>query len=141
MRGWVRDGSGGLGAILAAPQLAIEAPRMPEYITRAVTVLIPYRGATPPAPTVEADPGGGDRPGRLRLAWPDGSADTLVWNEGLDFMLGATDAGTTDGALLYTRTAPDGKTDAAAVVDGTWCDGPPDPTFLGRATPPPPANE
>lgn len=133
MRGWVRDGRGQLGDILAAPQVSVEVPRMPEYITRAVTVLVPYRGPTPPDVAVDADPGDAQRPGRLRLAWADGRRDTVLWNEALGFMLGDTEAGETDGSLLYVRHAADDAQEAAAIADGTCCRGAGTCTLLSEA--------
>lgn len=130
LRGWVRDGRGDLGTSLSAPQLSIEVPCMAEYITRSLTILVPYRGAMPPAVATEFDSSEKGGPARLRLGWEDGSRDTLIWNESLDFMLGETEIGETDGALLYRRENAGGETEALAMLDGTWYEGPDEATVL-----------
>jgi hypothetical protein len=100
------------------------------------TVLVPYRGQA--RPEVEAEYAAGNamhgRPSLLRLAWPDGTRESVTWSAGLESMLGRTAAGETDGVLLYRREGGPGAPTAAA-VDATWVERFADAALLRRPQP------
>jgi len=124
-RGWIgnpdRDHT-----YLPAPQLSLTADPMPEYAACLVTVLVPFRGREAPRVSAEAaapaDASGQTlRPGRLEIAWGDGSRDAVWWTPALEYALGEVDGLDTDGSLLHVRRDVGGRVIGGAAVDATYC--------------------
>lgn len=120
--GWARDPGRYAGA--PAPLVALRCAPETQFMATLVTVLIPFAGTAAPAVRAEAQAPGLNQdvaPGRLRLHWPDGSADQLAWKPGLEVAVGEDGDAATDASLLYRHH--DGRVwTCAAIADGTWCD-------------------
>jgi hypothetical protein len=126
-RGWVgnpdRDHS-----YLPAPQLSLTASPMEDYQETMATVLVPYRGDERPdvrAAVAEREksenPHQAPGPELLRIDWPDGSRDEILWTAELDTLIGVRDELETDASLLHRRRAPDGRVTGGAAFKGTYC--------------------
>lgn len=115
VRGWVP----GDGQHHPAPQVVLNTPVMEQQHEYYVTVLIPYKGDTPPAVKVESKSPMGQA-GFVRLTWADGSEDTVYWSCNFNMMLGQWPDFETDASLVHVRKDANGKVQGGCCVGGTY---------------------
>ncbi|OGV73167.1 MAG: hypothetical protein A2340_13490 [Lentisphaerae bacterium RIFOXYB12_FULL_60_10] len=104
------------GRPLAAPQLCLALAPMSSGRAEFVSVLVPFRGRTPPAVQATARAATLKEPGSLQLDWADGRRDSLVWGYRLDIGLGERPGYDTDASLVHVTH------DAAGGVRGLALD-------------------
>jgi len=93
----------GRGEYLPAPLLSQTLPALSTRGVDIATVLVPFKGATAPQVTAEAQ---GTQPGgvaRLVLRWGDGSTDELYWTGRMKLMIGKVDELETDAGLVHLQ--------------------------------------
>ena len=124
LRGWVPKAFD--RQYIPAPQVSLTAVGHDPWHTDLATVLVPFRGATPPQVEVTAtvDPGReGDfyhpSPGMIALRWGDGSTDEVWWSRRLSKPLENRGTFSTDASLVHLRRDASGTLAGGLVVDGT----------------------
>ena len=115
-RGWLP----GDGGYTAAPQITLAAPMAASACAQLATVLIPFRGAQPPALTIETGEYRDNAPLSLRLRWADGHTDEIIATPRLATAIDAHEEIVTDAALVHLHKDADGKLVRGLVVDGTY---------------------
>ena len=104
------------GRPLSAPQLCLSLTPMSGGRAEFVSVLVPFRGGTPPGVQATARPATLVEPGSLELEWADGRRDSLAWNYRLDLGLGERAGYDTDASLVHVAA------DGAGVPHGLALD-------------------
>ncbi len=119
LRGWLTSSTG----IIGAPQISLLAPPMAQPYTNFITFLMPYKGASAPKITTQAQAKRFNEVSHLILTHEDGSRDSFYWTYRLDQMLGLRDWAPgleTDASIIHLRHAAAGKLTRIAACDGTF---------------------
>lgn len=113
LRGW-------LAGPTPAPQVNLTWPVMEYRYADLVTVLIPYRGRTPPEVGMTAVPPDRQGLGRVTLTWPDATTDEVIWTPWVEYMIGQQPDIQTDAALVHLQKDGAGRLTRGFVLDGTY---------------------
>ena len=116
----IAAGSISNGGYTAAPQLTFAVPMAASGCAQLATVIIPFRGAQPPALTIETGEYRDNAPLSLRLRWADGHTDEIIATPRLATAIDAHEEIVTDAALVHLHKDADGKLVRGLVVDGTY---------------------
>jgi hypothetical protein len=107
------------GRPVPAPQLCLSQAPMTGGRAEYVTVLVPFRGVTPPVVQAAARPATLTKPGSLEMEWGDGRRDSLAWSYRLDMGLGEQPGYETDASLVHLAKDPAGAMQGLA-LDATY---------------------
>ena len=123
MRGWLPTDWG--RTCIAAPLLRVVAPQYDPWHGDMASILIPFAGERPPE--VRDNGTGPDavndarRAGCLRLDWPTGESDRIVWTRRLGHAIDRQHGLYTDASLVHLRLDASGAVTEGIMVDGTHC--------------------
>lgn len=122
MRGWVTTEWG--RACSPAPMLRVTSPKFDPWNGHMATVIVPFKGATPPRVTATSEPAGSDGPGReaglVTLQWEDGTTDRIIWTRRLAHAINAQRGVDTDASLVHMRHDAKGAFGGGLAVDGRF---------------------
>ncbi len=117
LRGWIPTDKG----CAPAPQLVVEWKPMAAFEAEIATLIIPFSGVNPPAPSAKAERfPGGINCRRLEIGWADNSRDEIYWTPRLDQRIEAESGFATDGSLLHLRKTDEGEFAGGAVFDASF---------------------
>ncbi|MHB9131068.1 MAG: heparinase II/III family protein [Armatimonadota bacterium] len=115
IRGWLP----GDGEYTPSPQVLLRMEQQASWTTDLVTVLIPFRGATPPKVTAQSTAPTEYGPGQVLLTWDNGSTDEVFWMRRMEHAINAANNMSTDAGLVHLQKDTSGQVTRGLVVDGT----------------------